>query len=210
MTGGVKYAILMLMAIAAGGSTLDLIRGRRIEAARTVLTSPSRVGRDQLLAGWEHRGGDTPTGLTGTAPPEALPLAALWIDQAAASPRPLQQRALANADALLAQARRVRPEAPGALLLQVRADLVRYGRPRPETVTAFSQSYDQAGFLRDEGLWRLAFAAIYWPALPEKTRIAAVNEAVWLARIDGRLRTAVDQLVTGTPLALPVELRLLS
>lgn len=210
MTSGIKYASLALLALAAGASTLDLIRGMRIEATRTVLANPSRVGRDQLLAGWEHRGGDTSGGLVGTAPPEALPLAALWIDQAAASPLPLQQRALAHADALLASTRRVRPEAPGASLLAVRADLVRYGQPRPATLIAFARSYDQAGFLRDEGLWRLAFAAIYWRALPEKTRIAVVNEAVWLARIDGRLRTVVDQLVTGTPLALPVELRLLS
>lgn len=210
MAGGIKYAALVLLAVAAFGSTLDLTRGRRIEAARTVLTNPSRVGRDQLLAGWEHRGGHAPSGLSNTAPPEALPLAALWIDQAAALPQPLQQRALAHADALLANVRRVRPEAPGASLLQVRADLVRYGRPRRSTMTAFAASYDQAGFLRDEGMWRLAFAAVYWHALPEKTRAAAVNEAVWLARIDGRLRTAVDQLVTGTPLALPVELRLLS
>ncbi|WP_267414459.1 MULTISPECIES: hypothetical protein [unclassified Sphingomonas] len=210
MTSGIKYASLALLALAAGASTLDLIRGMRIEATRTVLASPSRVGRDQLLAGWEHRGGDTSGGLAGTAPPEALPLAALWIDQAAASPLALQQRALAHADALLASTRWVRPEAPGASLLAVRADLVRYGQPRPATLLTFARSYDQAGFLRDEGLWRLAFAAIYWRALPEKTRIAVVNEAVWLARIDGRLRTAVDQLVTGTPLALPVELRLLS
>jgi hypothetical protein len=210
MLGGIKYAGLALLAIAAVGSTLDLVRGRRIEAARMVLANPSQVGRDQMLAGWEHRGGDASTALAGTAPPEALPLAALWIDQAAASPRPLQPRALAHADALLAQVRRVRPEAPGASLLAVRADLVRHGSPRPATVAAFARSYDQAGFLRDEGMWRLAFAAVYWRVLPEKTRTAAVNEAVWLARIDGRLRTAVDQLVTGTPLALPVELRLLS
>jgi hypothetical protein len=210
VVGGIKYGALALLSIAAGGSTLDLIRGRRIEAVRAVLDSPSRVGRDQLLAGWEHRGGDTQIVLAGTAPPEALPLAALWIDQAAASPVQLQQRALAHADALLASVRQVRPEAPGASLLAVRTDLLRYGQPRPATMTSFAQSYDQAGFLRDEGLWRLAFAATYWHALPEKTRTAAVNEAVWLARTDGRLRTAVDQLVTGTPLALPVELRLLS
>jgi len=210
VTGGVKYAGLALLAVAAVGSALDLARGIRIEATRTVLTSPSRVGRDQLLASWEQRGGDALIARSGTAPPEALPLAALWIDQAAASPLPLQQRALEHADALLAGVRRVRPEAPSASLLQVRADLVRYGRPRPATVAAFARSYNQAGFLRDEGLWRLAFAAVYWHTLPEKTRSAAVNEAVWLAGIDGRLRTAVDQLVTGTPLALPVELRLLS
>lgn len=206
MTGGIRYASLLLLVGAACITTADLIRGQRIAAVRAVIVSPLQVGRDQLVASWD----DHPAQLVGTSPPEALGLAALWIDQAASSREPFRQRALANADAMLARARASRPEAPGASLLQVHADLVRLGKPRPSTLAAFARSYRQASFLREEGLWRLAFAATYWSELSKATRTAVINEAIWLARIDGQLRNTVDQLVTGTPLALPVELRLIS
>ena len=210
MISGVKYGGIALLACAAWVAAGDLVQGRRIEAARAVLANPSREGRDQLLAHWEHRTGARGAGLTDTSPPEALALAALWTDQAATAPPPLRRRALAQADALLAHVHTIRPGAPGASLLKVHTDLVRFGTPRAATLAAFARSYQQAGFLRDEGLWRIAFAAIYWESLSDGTRKAAVNEALWLARLDGRLRLAVDQLVTGTPLALPVELRLIS
>jgi hypothetical protein len=208
--GRLKYASLAVMTVAAAVSTLDMIRGRRVEAVRAVFASPSRMGRDQLLANWERHRGNEQTRLAAATPPEALALAALWIDQAAASPPPLQKRALAYADTLLAEVQHDRPQAPGASLLRVRTDLVRYGQPGRSTIAAFARSYDHAGFLRDEGMWRLAFAAIYWRALPDRTRTAAVNEAVWLARVDGRQRITVEQLVAGTPLALPVAFRLIS
>jgi hypothetical protein len=205
---GIKYAGLVLLAGAASVAATDLIQGERVEAAQAVLASPSQVGRDQLLVNWEDRSADQSTRLANTLPTEALALASLWIDQAASSPAPLRRQALARAEALLARARSTRPEAPGATLLKVRLDLMRFGEPRASTLAAFAHSYRQAGFLREQALWRLAFAAVYWTSLPAATRAAAVNEALWLARLDGRLRLAVDQVVTGTPLALPVELRL--
>lgn len=204
MTHGViKPISLMLLAVAAYGAGRDLIRGQRIEAVRGALDGSSPLGRDRMLAERE-RSGDT-----ALSPTEAQGLAAMWIDQAAASPPPLRAHALAQAETLLAGVRRVRPDAPDASLLQVRLDMVRHGQPQPAAIAAFARSYRQAGFLREQGLWRLAFAATYWSRLSKETRAAVVDEAIWLARLDGRLRTAVDQLVTGTPLALPVELRLI-
>jgi len=210
MTRGGKYVLLALLAGAAWVAARDLIHGMRIETARAVLDSSVHEGRDRLLADWEHRARGNLSMLVDTSPPEALALAALWIDQAAGMPPPLRRRALLQADHLLAQVRVIRPAAPGATLQEVRADLIRFGRPRTATLAAFSRSYRQAGFMRDEGLWRIAFAALYWRDLSEPTHKAVVDEALWLARLDGRLRVAVDQLVTGTPLALRVELRLMS
>jgi hypothetical protein len=205
---GIKYAGLLLMASAAWVAGTDLVHGQRVEAAQAVLGETSQVGRDRLLVNWEDRSTDQSTRLANTLPTEALALASLSIDQAAASPAPLRRQPLARAEALLAHARATRPESPGAALLQVRIELMRFGQPRASTLAAFAHSYREAGFLREQGLWRLAFAAVYWNSLPAGTRAAAVEEALWLARLDGRLRGAVDQVVTGTPLALPVELRL--
>lgn len=198
------------MVAAAGVAATDVIQGRRIEAAQAVLATPSHAGSDRLLAQWESWEADDTARLTDITPPEALALAALWIDQAATSPLPRKQQALVRAEELLARARSVRPDAAAASVLAVRADLVRFGNPRVSTLEIFARSYRQAGFLREQGLWRLAFTAVYWPQLSDATRQAAVNEALWLAQLDGQLRLTVDQLVTGTPLALPVELRLAS
>lgn len=202
----IRYVSLGLLVAAAMVSAGDAIRGRRIEAMREVIDSPSHSGRDRLLADWERNHGEAADG----SPPEALALAALWIDQAAASPPALRSHALARAEALLDRVRMLRPEAPSASLLAVRADLVRHGRPTHSALSAYARSYRQAGFLRGEGLWRLAFAATYWSVLSDKTRGSVINEAVWLVHVDGHTRPMVDQLVTGTPLALPVELRLIS
>lgn len=210
MTRRGKYVMLALLAGAAWVATRDLIQGMRIETARAVLDSSVREGRDRLLADWESRASGNPLESVDTSPPEALALAALWIDQAAGAPPPLRRRALSQADNLLAHVRAIRPAAPSTTLLEVRADLIRFGRPRTATLFAFARSYRQAGFLRDEGLWRIAFAALYWRDLSESTRKSVVDEALWLARLDGRLRVMVNKLVTGTPLALPVGLRLMS
>lgn len=210
MSHGIKLTSFLLLTAAVGAGGVDLLRSVRVEAVRATLDGSSPTGRDQVLAGQEQRAVDRTAGALLASPMEAQGLAALWIDQAAASPPLLRQPALARADALLAQVKKARPASPAPALLQVRLDLVRYGGPQPSSIAAFARSYRQAGFLRDEGLWRLAFAATYWPRLPADTRAAVIDEAVWLARLDGRLRAAVDQLVTGTPLALPVELRLMS
>lgn len=210
MSNAIKSASFVLLIAAAWAAGIDLFRAERIEAVRAVIDGSSPIGRDQFLAGWEQRAANNTSGLSFASPVEAQALAALWIDQAATSPPYLRQPAFAHAEALLAVIRTARPAASGAALLQVRLDMVRYGGPKPSSITAFARSYRQTGFLRDEGLWRLAFAATYWARLPADTRAAVVDEAVWLARLDGRLRAAVDQLVTGTPLALPVELRLMS
>lgn len=210
MSHGIKLTSFLLLTAAVGAGGVDLLRSVRVEAVRATLDGSSPTGRDQFLAGQEQRADDRTAGALLASPMEAQGLAALWIDQAAASPPRLRQPALARADALLALVKKARPASPAPALLQVRLDLVRYGGPQPSSIAAFARSYRQAGFLRDEGLWRLAFAATYWPRLPADTRAAVIDEAVWLARLDGRLRTAVDHLVTGTPLALPVELRLMS
>ena len=206
----IKFASFGLLAAAAWAAGIDLFRAERIEAVRAVIDGSSPTGRDQFLAGREQRIADDTGDLSVASPVEAQALATLWIDQAAASPPYLRLSAFAHAEALLARLRTARPAAPGAALLQIRLNMVRYGGPEPSSIAAFARSYRQAGFLRDEGLWRLAFAATYWSLLPGDTRAAVVDEAVWLARLDGRLRAAVDHLVAGTPLALPVELRLMS
>lgn len=210
MTRGGKYVMLALLAGAAWIAVWDFVHGMRIEAARAVLDSPVREGRDRFLANWERRAGRNPPASVETSPPEALALATLWIDQAAGAPPRLRRRALSQADYLLTRVRATRPASSSAALLEVRADMVRFGKPRTTTLAAFARSYQQAGFLYNEGLWRIAFAALYWQDLSQSTRKAVMDEALWLARLDGRLRIVVDQLVTGTPLALPVQLRLMS
>lgn len=208
MASKIRFGCLVLLAAAGYATTEDLIQAERVESARAVLVSPSRVGRDALLAKWEDQADQDIVSRQAT-PPAALALAALWVEQAAAAPPLDRTRSLARAEALLAAVRAIRPESPDASLLEVRADWVRHGSLRARTLATFARSYDQARFLREEGPWRVAVAAVYWSRLPARTRAAAVNEAVWLARVDGRLRTTIDQLVTGTPLALPVELRLM-
>lgn len=202
MSSGIKWACCILLVAGIGSAGDAWLRGRRIEAAAAVLDGRGSQTRDRFLA--------QQAGRPAASPQEAQALAALWLQQAAATPAPRRGPALATAAAQLARARTFTPAAPGIALLQVRLDLLRFGAPRPATIATLARSYRAAGFLRDEGLWRLAFAAIYYSRLPQETRRAAIAEAVWLARLDGRLRSAVDQLVAGTPLALPVELRLIS
>lgn len=203
MSVRLKATCLALVALAAIVSARDLVAGRRITAVRAMIEHSVPAGRDRLLAA----GGASAAAAT---PLEALARATLWIDQAAqATTMSERRRALDQAEAMLAWVRTVRAEMPDATLLQVRADLVRFGQPRASTFAAFAQSYRQAGFLRQQGLWRLAFAVTYWPLLSAATHRAVIEEAIWLVRLDGRLRPVVDQLVAGTPPAVPIQLRLL-
>ncbi len=202
MSVQLKAACLALVSLAAIISARDLVAGRRVAAVRAVTERSIPVGRDWLLAT-----GGAPEAIT---PPEAVARAALWIDQAMQATATAERvRALNQADALLTRVRTSRPATPDVTLLRMRSDLVRFGGPRASTFAALAQSYRQAGFLRQQGLWRLAFAVTYWPSLSAATQQAVIEEAIWLVRLDGRLRPVVDQLVAGTPLAVTIQLRLL-
>lgn len=74
----------------------------------------------------------------------------------------------------------------------------RDGPTADTALSALTQSYRYAPFLRSAGPWRFATALASWDALNAETRSNAVAEGVWLARLDPRLNRDVLQLVRSS------------
>lgn len=192
-----------------GASALTLLLGAwaardemRVAAVAGV-DGTDPAARDALLA----EAGDWPQ--DAIPPRAALGLASLWLHRAAQAPSP--RTALAareEARDLLQVAARGRPQAAATLILRSQLALPPSGTPTPAALRAFAASYAAAPFLTAEGFWRAAFAARYWSSLPRGTQDAAVEEAVWLAGLDGRFHDRLIDIMGGSPMSVRFALRL--
>jgi hypothetical protein len=82
------------------------------------------------------------------------------------------------------------------------------GDPEGEVVVALARSCCRYALSRESGLWRWGAALAHWQALdPETCR--AIDEAVWLIRLDPALPDRVMAPVRGTPAYRPLLARLL-
>lgn len=197
---------LACLAAAGGGlllSGLAVGRERRVAAVAAVVgnSDDDPVARRVLLARaaeWS----DVP-------PRAAIGLAALWLRQAGTAPPPSSNAgAIRHARAMLAIADAGRPAAAASLLLHSQLSLLTAGRPSRIANRAFAASYAAAPFLTAEGFWRAAYAARYWRDLEPATQEAAVNEAVWLAGLDGRFHDRLVAILGGSPMSVRLALRL--
>lgn len=196
-----------LACIAAAGGTLVLsvlamVDEVRVAAVVAVVNAPeddpgARRAIEAKASGWSR-----------IPPRAAIGLAAIWMRQAGAAAPPGSDRiALQRARALLVAADEKRPAAAATLLLHSQLALLSTNRPNPVAIRAFADSYAAAPFLTSEGFWRAAFAARYWRDLPSPTQDAAVDEAVWLAGLDGRFHDRLVDIMSGSPMSVRYALR---
>lgn len=193
--------------IAAGGglllSGLAIGSERRVAAVATIAGArdDDPAARRALLAqaaDWSN-----------VPPRAAIGLAALWLRQAATTVPPrTDQAAIAHARDLLAVAEAGRPASAATLLLHSQLALLGAGRPGPIATRAFAASYVAAPFLTAEGFWRAAYAARYWRDLSPATQDAAVDEAAWLAGLDGRFNDRLVAILGGSPMSVRFALRM--
>lgn len=196
-----KPACLAAAAITLVLSGLSIHRERRV-AAVALASQGDPPARDAMLA-------EAATWQAGTVPARAaIGLTALWLRKAGEATAPAPRRnALARARAMLAIADAGRPHAAATLLLHTQLALVERQRPTPSATRAFAASYAAAPFLTSEGFWRTAYAANYWKTLSPPTRDAAIEEAVWLAGLDGRFNDRLAAILGGSPMAVRYALR---
>lgn len=192
-----------------GAGALTLLLG--VWAARDEMRVAAVAGvdgtdpaaRDALLA----EAGEWPQDVV--PPRAALGLASLWLHRAGTAPSPRAViAARAQAGEWLRIADRGRPRSAPTLLLHSQLALDLAGPPSPTALRAFAASYTAAPFLTAEGFWRAAFAARYWANLPRGTQDAAVEEAVWLAGLDGRFHDRLIDIMGGSPMSVRFALRL--
>lgn len=200
------------IAAAAGGlllSGLAIGSEGRVAAVAAIATAreDAPAARRALLA----RAADW----SDVPPRAATGLAALWLRQAGAAVPPGSDRAaIAQARRMLAIADAGRPGAAATLLLHAQLALLRAGTGRPTPIAppianrAFAASYAAAPFLTAEGFWRAAYAARYWRDLTPATRDVAVDEAAWLAGLDGRFRDRLVTILGGSPMSVRFALRM--
>jgi hypothetical protein len=192
---------------AAGGSVLmsGLAVGREGRVAAVAAVARDRdddpVVRRALLA----RAADW----SDVPPRAAIGLAALWLRQAGTTPPTVSNAAaIRHARAMLAIADAGRPAGAASLLLHSQLALLLAGQPSQIANRAFAASYTAAPFLTAEGFWRTAYAARYWRDLSPATREDAVNEAAWLAGLDGRFHDRLIAILGGSPMSVRLALRL--
>lgn len=110
-----------------------------------------------------------------------------------------RQHLLDRADALLGKAQAQRTDWADAL---VAASFVASLRGNPQGRTAalrsLAASYQAAPFSRDAGLWRVREGLSAWDRSTPDLHRHVIEEAIWLARLDGRLRTEIFGLVRGS------------
>lgn len=137
----------------------------------------------------------------------AIGLAALWLRRAGAAVPP-DPVAIRQARAMLVIADARRPAAAATLLLHSQLALFSSGQSNPVATRAFAASYAAAPFLTAEGFWRAAYAARYWNDLSPATQDAAVDEAAWLAGLDGRFNDRLVSILGGSPMSVRFALRM--
>jgi hypothetical protein len=141
------------------------------------------------------------------SPPRAVLAQANLIARAAAidTAHPGRGPALAQAQADIDRLLAVRPHWADAWVI---ASVVAAQRGDQRTaVAALDRSYREAGYLRGSGAWRVATAFANWEGLSEQARARSVDEAVWLARIDKRIRDEIFSLARRSPAYRPLLLR---
>lgn len=196
-----KTACLAAVAVTLVVSGLSIAAERRV-ATVALAANGDPPARDAMLA-------EARTWAPGSIPARAaIGLTALWLRKAgeATAPAP-RQNALAQARAMLAIADAGRPHAAATLLLHTQLALVEGQNPSRRATRAFAASYAAAPFLTSEGFWRTAYAANYWKTLSPATRDAAIEEAVWLAGLDGRFNDRLAAILGGSPMAVRYALR---
>lgn len=201
-------SVLRLVCLAAAGGTFllsGLAIGNEGRVAAVAKVASARdddpIARRVLIArtaDWS----DVP-------PRAAIGLAVLWLRQAgAAVPPGSDSAAIGHARAMLAIADAGRPTAAATLLLHSQLALLPAGRPSSVATRAFAASYVAAPFLTAEGFWRAAYAARYWRDLSPATQEAAIDEAVWLAGLDGRFHDRLVVILGGSPMSVRLALRI--
>jgi hypothetical protein len=75
------------------------------------------------------------------------------------------------------------------------------------SLVALSRSYSDAPFLRDAAGWRIRYAFLHWDALDAFVRGRAIEEAVWLARVDATMRKSVFASARASQAYQPLVLR---
>lgn len=159
----------------------------------------SALGDESALAG---EPGDTAT------PTRKLTQALALARQAAKVEGPQRKQLAAEALALLAPLQTARPWWGEAGAVEAYARTL-HGDPEGEVVVALARSYADTPYLRESGLWRWGAALDHWQALDPETRRRAIDEAVWLTRLDPSLPDRVMAPVRGTPAYRPLLARLL-
>lgn len=130
-------------------------------------------------------------------PPRAALAAALGYARAAsyAVSAEARQSLIARARQNLDRATAGRPGWADAAVIGCFLNLVEYGPDDSRTKKSLVQSYSAAGYLRQSGTWRVAYAARVWPDLDPATRSHVLNEAVWLAtESQGGYRVVADAM----------------
>lgn len=74
-------------------------------------------------------------------------------------------------------------------------------------LAALSRSYADSPFLRDAAGWRVTFALGHWDELDAFVRKRAIEEAVWLSRVDAGSRRAIFAAARNTNGYQPLVLR---
>lgn len=74
-------------------------------------------------------------------------------------------------------------------------------------LVGLSRSYADSPFLRDAAGWRVMFALNHWDELDAFVRGRAIEEAVWLSRVDGASRKAIFAGARNTNGYQPLVLR---
>lgn len=197
-----RATCLMLALGAVLLSSFAILGEYRVARVTAALKGNDPLARHRTLAEAERWSPAT------TPTRAALGVASLWLAEGAAANTPTHRRsALSHAAAVLGRTTGPSQEA-SRLVLQSQIALQDAGYATRSSVAAFAASYVATPFLKTEGIWRIAYAASFWSQLAPGTRDAAVREAVWLAGLDANLRSRLEWILGGSPMAVRVQLRL--
>ena len=111
--------------------------------------------------------------------------------------------ALTRVDIALAR----RPRWGDALAVKAYLEEARSGGASRAAMAAFAGSYAAAPYLPSAAEWRIRYGATRWAALSPAARRNVLDEALWLATVDGGKRGEMFGWFRATPAYRPLMLR---
>ena len=194
--GAHRIAILVFAALLVGiVRSLAVLHGEAIVASaeQRQLDSAQMAEADGVtdIAG---------AGIDLDAPPRALMADALYLAGGPSrSTSPDARRALARASAEIAAATARRPYWGDAWAARAYISAARFGETSAITRNAYERSYADGPYLRFAAPWRVRYAFDHWRGLDAGLRGRALDEAVWLVRVDPAVRDNVFALARQSP-----------
>jgi hypothetical protein len=209
-TGGGRVGaacVLVATGLAATAAIWDLSREWAVHRAEQAATV-----QGEALARGDVAGGLRPDLLRAPGGSSRADVyRALILARAAGAVRDLRRRAamLAEATSLAGSAHAARGRWAEAALVMAYAGAVRDapGAPGAGTLAWLATSYRDGRFLRSGGAWRAESALSVWDRLPPDTRIAAIEEAVWIARLSRDVRPRLFELARQSGAYVPFNRR---